>query len=216
MSIPGNGAIYTAPVFDEEALITSLSQDGYFVLDNFLAPNHFAELRLRLIDLWENDQFRRAGIGKMTNFQKDAEIRGDKVFWIEEEDAVLPVKAYLDLIESLRMTVKRGLFLPLRCFESHFAVYPPGSFYKRHRDNFNKLNHRLISVVLYLNENWKAEEGGILRLYPEGKEVVDVEPIGSRLVIFRSDLEHEVLPCNAPRYSITGWMRDQPIGLSFL
>jgi SM-20-related protein len=119
-------------------------------------------------------------------------------------------------VNFLRVELSRALFLPLRDFESHFAIYPPGTFYKRHRDNFQKQNHRLLSLVLYLNENWSPEQGGTLRIYPEAEEPKDVEPIGGRLVIFRSDLEHEVLPCHAPRYSITGWMRDKPIGLSFL
>lgn len=35
---------------------------------------------------------------------------------------------YLELMDSLRVAMNRGLFLGLEDF-SHFAMYPPGAFY---------------------------------------------------------------------------------------
>jgi SM-20-related protein len=71
-------------------------------------------------------------------------------------------------------------------------------------------------VICYLNENWKAEEGGQLRIYEETNQI-DVLPEAGRLVCFRSDkLEHEVLPASRARLSLTGWILDQYADLKHL
>ena len=89
------------------------------------------------------------------------------------------------------------------------TVYPPGSYYKKHLDQFKRDDHRKLSVICYLNENWKKEEGGQLRMYmPDA--TLDFLPLEGRLVCFRSDqIEHEVLPATRERKSITGRILDQ-------
>jgi SM-20-related protein len=96
------------------------------------------------------------------------------------------------------------------------TVYPPGSFYKRHLDQFRKDDHRKLSVICYLNEDWHEEHGGQLRMYlPE--ETVDFLPLAGRLVCFRSDqIEHEVIAGTRERRSLTGWMLDQVAELRHL
>ncbi len=69
-------------------------------------------------------------------------------------------------------------------------------------------SRRKLSCVLYLNENWKPEEGGELRFYLDGNgaEFEDVLPQGGRLVVFLSaQFVHEVLPAKRERLSIAGW-----------
>ncbi|XP_041071098.1 egl nine homolog 3 isoform X4 [Carcharodon carcharias] len=54
-------------------------------------------------------------------------------------------------------------------------------------------------------------DGGILRIFPEGKSyVVDVEPMFDRLLLFWSDRRnpHEVQPAYSVRYAITVWYFD--------
>ena len=89
------------------------------------------------------------------------------------------------------------------------TVYPPGSFYKRHLDQFSTDDHRRLSVISYLNKDWKENYGGQLRVYlPDGAK--DFFPSAGRLVCFRSDMiEHEVLPATHERLSLTCWMLDQ-------
>lgn len=66
---------------------------------------------------------------------------------------------------------------------------------------------RRLSCLLYLNQNWKPEDGGILRLQPFLKPAVDIEPIMDRLVIFYSErLLHRVLPSNNFRSMFTIWL----------
>jgi len=83
-------------------------------------------------------------------------------------------------------------------------------------DQFRGRNNRLISCVLYLNENWKVGDGGELQLYNTSGEVPThrIEPLRNRMVFFRSDtVWHEVLPAHAPRKSLTGWLLYRPSGV---
>jgi SM-20-related protein len=93
--------------------------------------------------------------------------------------------------------------------EFHYAVYPPGTFYKRHLDTFQNDSRRKLSIVCYLNsEDWKPEYGGELCIYFDDKPPLDIYPLAGRLVIFESQvLEHEVKPVNKERLSITGWLK---------
>jgi len=62
--------------------------------------------------------------------------------------------------------------------------------------------------VLYLNEGWTRAAGGELRLYDAAGGYRDVEPMAGRLVCFLTPgREHEVLPTQLDRLSISGWFR---------
>lgn len=45
-----------------------------------------------------------------------------------------------------------------------------------------------------------------------GEPHVSIAPIGGRLVVFESHIEHEVLPTQRPRYAITAWFHCAPLG----
>ncbi len=160
--------------------------------------------------------FKKAGIGNNINKQINEGIRGDYIQWIDRATAPGPLLKYLLKLNDLINAVNQGLFLSLKDYEVHLTNYPPGSYYKRHLDQFKKDDHRKLSVICYLNKDWKEEEGGQLRIYhPTGEQ--DVLPIAGRLVCFRSDLlEHEVLPATRPRMSLTGWILDQYVDLKHL
>jgi SM-20-related protein len=90
--------------------------------------------------------------------------------------------------------------------ECHYAIYPPGTHYRRHLDRSPAGAERVVSLVLYLNEDWNPADGGELKLYTEPG--VLIVPSGGTLVLFVSEsLEHEVLPTRAVRLSLTGWFR---------
>ena len=134
-------------------------------------------------------------------------IRGDHIQWIEAGQAQA-CDHYLGLMDSLCEAMNRGLFLGLEDFESHFALYPPGAFYLRHVDRFRDDDRRMVSAVLYLNDDWLPEHGGQLRMYLDENLEQDVVPIGGCLVVFLSgDIPHEVLPATRDRLSLTGWFR---------
>lgn len=110
------------------------------------------------------------------------------------------------------MELNRSLYLGLVDFEGHFAVYPKGGFYKAHLDRHRETSDRIVSVILYLNADWKPGDGGELKLWitPGNKEgdFIIIEPRMGTLVCFLSeDFWHEVLPAEKTRASITGWFR---------
>lgn len=172
-------------------------------------------LQDRIDELYQTGELDKAGIGKQLDNQVNRDIRGDLTMWIEPNEAMPITELAFERLRSLTVALNRELWLGLKDLEAHFAYYPAGTFYKRHADRFRNNPHRVISVVLYLNLNWQPDHGGKLRVYKEGGQI-DIEPIGGRLVCFRSELEHEVLPTHQPRYSLTGWMLDQFHDLTFL
>lgn len=83
-------------------------------------------------------------------------------------------------------------------------------------DQFNDRSNRLISMVFYLNPNWKPEHEGQLRIYRDDS-YVDIEPIAGRLAIFKSEgVLHEVTYTHVSRYSLAGWLLRKPPGVGFL
>jgi len=148
-----------------------------------------------------------AGVGRGPAQEVREGIRGDHIQWLEPGQT-RPCDEYMGLMDSLREALNRGLFLGLEDFESHFALYPPGAFYKKHVDRFRDDDRRTVSAVIYLNDAWLPEHGGQLRMYLDDGVEHDVVPTGGCLVLFLSgEVPHEVLPATRERLSLTGWFR---------
>ncbi|MEK0442099.1 MAG: hypothetical protein RL403_1077 [Bacteroidota bacterium] len=200
-----------------EDLLDHISQEiysnSYVVVDNFVDQAFRKELLKEQTDLLNQGQFKKAAVGKGDQKQVRSEIRSDEVLWMDPT-ALSPLQAiFWEKIEELKQVLNRRCFLGLKSFEGHFARYPIGSFYKRHLDQFHAVPHRIVTVILYLNESWTEADGGQLRMYfpqADGSErVEDVLPLGGRLVVFLSEeIPHEVLPTQKERISITGWLRN--------
>ncbi len=156
-------------------------------------------------------EFKTAGVGKGENFQIRKDIRGDQVMWLNVENLSDVQQQYWQAVDALRQQLNQELYLNLKGFEAHYTQYPAGAFYKRHIDQFKQVQHRIISCILYLNPEWKKDDGGQLRIYNQenGTETfTDVYPDAGKFVCFMSDsIEHEVLPTKRRRNSITGWIR---------
>jgi SM-20-related protein len=194
-------------VFD--SIADDLAERGYAVADQFLSQEEVQAV-LSLDDFKKGiSSFKKAGIGKQQERKINESIRGDYIQWLDKKTALPPLALYLQRMDELRNYLNRSLFLSLLDFEIHMTIYPAGAYYKRHLDQFKKDDHRKLSVICYLNENWKSEHGGQLRIYHDDDES-EVLPVAGRLVCFRSDqLEHEVLPATRERLSLTGWMLDR-------
>lgn len=148
-----------------------------------------------------------AGIGRGSAQAVREGIRGDHIEWLESHQSPA-CDRYLGLLDQLRLALNRGLYLGLEDYESHFALYPPGAFYRKHVDRFRDDDRRTVSAVLYLNQDWRPEQGGALRLYLGDGTTRDVLPqAGSLLVFLSADLPHEVLSASRERLSLTGWFR---------
>lgn len=200
-----------------DSILDQLVENGFAIIDNLLPVSDATALHQRILELEAENEFEKSGIGKLAVFQIDEEIRGDYIRWIDFNDIPLHLSPYFSFLQNLIPQLNRSLFLNLKDLESHYAFYPAGSGYKKHRDRFRQNPHRVLSVVFYLNPLWKINDGGELVIYDDKvKELVKVEPLFNRLAIFRSEFIHEVLPCHTRRNSITTWFLDKELELTFL
>ncbi len=188
-------------------LIDDLAAQGWAVARDLLLRDAATALAEEARKLWVAGRFSQAGIGRGAERQVRPNVRGDLILWLDERELTPAQALYWAEIEALRAELNRELFLGLASFEAHYAVYPPGAFYQKHVDRFSDADERAISCTLYLNPNWKDEDGGRIRLdVADGQ--IEVLPRSGTLVIFRSDIvPHEVLPAQRHRFSLTGWFK---------
>lgn len=186
------------------------------MVDGAFSHNTYKGLIAFLDRQIEENQLRQAGIGSLSQFEVNKKVRGDEIQWLKRGETDPAIVSFYRFADDLIRDLNRELFLSLSDGEFHFAHYPPGTFYHRHLDQFKGRNNRQISLVLYMNDDWKPGDGGELKIFTDhGDEVI--APIGNRLALFRSDtIEHEVLETTTSRKSLTGWLLNQPVGLGFL
>ncbi len=195
-------------MFNPDALIDNLCNSGFAIIDNFLPTTAYRDLQRMAQHHYQKGSFRPAKIGLKMNAQHNETIRKDEIFWLDEQQPNDAIQLYLQQISLLTKALNNTLFLCISEFESHFAIYQPGAFYKKHVDQFNHNNQRQISCVYYLNEKWSDIDGGDLKLYNLNNELLqNISPLGNRFICFKSDLPHEVTLTYQPRYSIAGWLK---------
>jgi len=190
------------------AIVDAIAARGYAVAPDFLPSSGINALRAQLIEHDRAGALVPAAVGRGAHRATRGDLRGDRIRWI---DAQAPAPAERELqqaFDALRVALNRELQLGAIELEAHYALYPPGQGYTRHVDRFRDDDARVLSLVLYLNVHWRAEEGGALRLAtPEGGHV-DVLPQGGTLVAFLSErFPHEVRPASRERMSIAAWFR---------
>lgn len=203
------------PSFSVETIADELAEQEFSIVDDFLSREEVLALNEAFSFHREQENFHRAGVGNAHLFHVDKQVRGDYIKWLDPEEALPAALNFLTKIQELMEKLNQLLFLSLKVLECHYAIYPPGTFYEKHLDQFKTTNNRKISFACYLNQNWQPGDGGELRLFRESGHL-DVEPVAGRIALFRSDtVEHEVLKTHKDRYSITGWMRDRPLDIPF-
>lgn len=195
-----------------ECIIEDVLKQQYSIVEDFFTDDEVALLRQSLIEKHDEDAFKKAAIGNRVNEIIVKSIRGDVILWIDELKANEAEMLFFNKINSLVNYLNKTCFLGILQKEFHYAIYPEGTFYKRHIDTFQNDDRRKLSIVCYLNEDgWLPENGGELVLYlnengHETKKVI--YPFPGRVVIFESQIiEHEVKPVNKERMSITGWLK---------
>ena len=63
-------------------------------------------------------------------------IRGDSTLWLDDPRCGTASKNFLAALDVLRKQLNQSLMLGLESVEAHFAIYPAGMGYGRHRDRF--------------------------------------------------------------------------------
>ena len=198
------------PLF--EKIIEDLLENQYSIVEDFFSQEEVFLMRETLLKKYEDDAFKKAAIGNRTNEVIAKTIRGDFILWINEAEAGEAEKMFFNKINSLVTYLNKTCFMGILQKEFHYALYPEGTFYKRHLDTFQNDSRRKLSLVCYLNdEDWKPKNGGELVIYKDenGVEISKkIYPFPGRIVIFESQvLEHEVKPVKTARLSITGWLK---------
>ena len=196
---------------DDAAMASALEQvatEGHAIVPDFASTELVAALCGEARRRHLAGHFRAAGIGRGADRVERRDIRGDALLWLDENALAPPELVLSEALEKMRVELNRTMFLGLFSFEGHYAHYPPGAFYRRHRDRFRDDDARVLSCVLYLNGAWGTADGGALRIHLPGGGARDILPAGGTLVVFLADrYEHEVLPANRERWSIAGWFR---------
>ncbi|MEZ0122046.1 MAG: 2OG-Fe(II) oxygenase [Candidatus Reddybacter sp.] len=190
-----------------ETIANNIADSGYSIQPNALPQPLLDKLLLHVQKMPAAD-FKKAGIGRDSKLQLNQVIRSDEICWINNDSDA--GAGWLEWVESLQAFLNRRLFLGLFNSESHFAHYGPGDFYKKHSDAFKGQANRVLSMVVYLNKAWQAEDGGELLIYTgeETQAAIKVMPSFGTIVVFLSeDFPHEVLPAQRDRFSIATWFR---------
>lgn len=193
------------------SIIDDLAARGWSLQSSFLSGDVTHQLAAECRRRYVQGALAPAGVGRGEEQAVHEGIRGDHIHWLEEGQAAVS-DGYLSVMDELRQTLNRELFLGLEEFECHFALYPPGAFYQTHLDRFRDDDSRCITAVLYLNPDWQPNNGGELRMHlPDGK-TLDIPPLDGHLLMFLSgEFPHEVMITQAERLSLTGWFRRRPV-----
>lgn len=190
-----------------DLIAKALEQTGYIVLANAL-PDALLQGLVKRCEDEGSDRFQAAHVGRGTDKQRITSLRGDAISWIEADDPV--DRAFLEQMETLRRELNARLFLGLFDYESHYALYQSGYGYAKHSDVLQGKKNRILSTVLYLNQDWQPGHGGELVVYdPSGETpLLKVQPTFGTMIIFLSEsFPHEVLISNTTRRSIADWLR---------
>jgi SM-20-related protein len=196
-----------APDLDDARLddiARQLRADGFAIVA--MPGQPWVRLREEAEAVQRDGRLRPAATGRGSG-RRDAGLRGASTAWIDPLGCGAATAAWWSAMDALRVALNRRLLLGMETFEAHFACYPPGAGYARHRDRFADDDARVLSLACYLNTDWPVDAGGALRLHlPDGAR--DVAPRAGTVVLFLSDeIEHEVLPATQSRWSIAGWFR---------
>ena len=180
--------------------VAALRAGRAVVVDGFLPPRAVADVRASILAL-----------PLEPNLQSTLGARGDAIYFLDE--AAPGAAGYaVRLLKAAagRVNEAAGRVVVHAPKNAMAAVYPGGgAAYARHRDNSGDPdNGRAVTAILYANgSDWDVDrDGGALVVAEAGGGDRAVAPVGGRVVLFRSDLEHEVRPAFAARAALTLWL----------
>ncbi|KAK3877065.1 hypothetical protein Pcinc_018198 [Petrolisthes cinctipes] len=204
-----------------ESIVRDLNQYGVCVIDDFLGAER-ADHILNEVKALESHGALEAGqvVSRQVQDQARGMIRGDQIAWVTGgEPHCSCIGQLVTVVDSLVAKANKhqdaGMLANYNITwrtRAMVACYPGrDTHYVKHVDNPNG-DGRCITAIYYLNRDWSEDDGGVLRIYPEGKDqVASIEPLFDRMLFFWSDRRnpHEVLPAKITRYAITVWYLDQ-------
>lgn len=192
-------------IFD--CLIDSYIEDKVGITKDFLSLALAANLKDNLLKLFKDQQLLSAGIGNNLLVSQDKLIRSDVIYWLDRAHNNPYENDFFDLMDKFVLYLNQTCYTGITGYEFHYTLYEPGTFYAKHIDQFQNNGSRQYSMIMYLNADWKTEDGGELCIYQD-ETLQNISPDSGKSVFFRSsDLLHEVLVTHKRRMSITGWLK---------
>ena len=226
-------------------ILERLATHRYVILDDLLEDEEANFLLEEVQNANEEGMIAGDGIvgggndGNLIDSNVDKAIRGDKLAYFDGTESNWPGPTLSKVLQKLNtLIVELGgmsgnedlnqVQNELKSIKTRsramITCYPPGGYYATHVDNPCG-NGRRITFILYLNPEWKAEDGASLRIHPPMiipssshwqssynhiTETVEIEPIFNRLILFFSDhrCPHEVTPSYRDRFALTVWFID--------
>lgn len=136
---------------------------------------------------------------------------------LDGQDPDLPLHAVTEYLnsDSFRDFVKTVTNEPsVIKLDAQASYYAPGHFLNTHNDAGEDAERR-VAYVLSFCKNWRADWGGQLLFLDENDNVSKgFTPSFNSLTMFKVPRTHIVTQVSsfagAPRYSIVGWLRDDP------
>ena len=188
-------------------IISSFIENKVGVAEGFLSVTLANHLKENLIHLHKTDSMQNAGTGNDVHAVQNKLVRSDKIYWLDKKNNNQYENEFFDLMDSFILYLNRECYTGITGYEFHYTLYEVGSFYKKHKDQFRNNDSRQYSIIMYLNADWKLADAGELCIQHIDYEQT-IAPTNGKMVFFKSsEMEHEVLPTNAPRMSITGWLK---------
>lgn len=205
-----------------QLVMEDLNKYGVCVVDDFLGTERADRILAEVKDLHSLGVF-QAGqvVSRQVQDPARGKIRGDKIAWVTgSEPNCSAIGQLVSVVDSLVAKANKhqdaGKLAQYNITwrtRAMVACYPGrDTHYVKHVDNPNG-DGRCITAIYYLNKNWTAEDGGVLRIYPENSSdiIAAIEPCFDRMLFFWSDRRnpHEVMPAKMTRFAITVWYLDQ-------
>lgn len=189
------------------ALIDSYIDNNVGIAQDFISKKLSARLKESLINCFVENRFNHAGIGNEKDFKHDNTVRGDMIYWLDRKHNSTCENDFFDVMDKFIKHLNETCYTGLTGYEFHYTLYPTGSLYKKHLDQFQTNDNRKYSMIIYLNDGWISADGGELCIHHK-TGLQNIAPEQGKSVFFKSnELAHEVLLTNKPRLSITGWLK---------
>jgi SM-20-related protein len=190
-----------------DVLIDSYLENKVGIDSGFLSKTLSKGLQENIKQLQEGNLMKVAGIGNNQIKDPDQTMRGDSISWMDKSNPNKYEQEFLGLMEAFMQHLNNTCYTGINAYEFHYAIYEPGSSYKRHTDQFNNDSDRKYSLINYLNDDWLEADGGQLLLY-QTTGIQKIIPHAQTAVFFDShEMEHEVTIAHRPRMSISGWLK---------
>jgi SM-20-related protein len=190
-----------------DLLIDSYIENNIGIDANFINEALCKGLYQNIINLQQDDLMTNASIGNKNIKDANQKMRSDKIYWLDKKHDNEFEKEFLTHIDDFIERLNYTCYTNINSYEFHYAIYEEGSFYKRHKDQFQNNGDRKFSLIHYLNKDWHELDGGQLVVYQNNTSNT-IQPEEQTAVFFKSDeMDHEVSITKRSRMSITGWLK---------